>query len=98
MVQLEMLKLQKKMRNYNKFKKALNEVNKTLAMMMAGDGEGATALFETKVIGAKTIEDAKILAKSVICSGLTKAAIYGHDANWGRAFYVHLVIAPMYRA
>ena len=70
--------------NYNKFKEALNEVNKTLAMMMAGDGEGATALFETKVIGAKTKEDAKTLAKSVICSSLTKAAIYGHDANWGR--------------
>ena len=51
---------------------------------MAGDGEGATALFETKVIGAATKEDAKILAKSVICSSLTKAAIYGHDANWGR--------------
>ena len=53
-------------------------------MMMASDGEGATALFETKVIHAKTKEEAKILAKSVICSSLTKAAIYGHDANWGR--------------
>ncbi len=49
---------------------------------MAGDGEGATALFETKVIGAQSKEQAKILAKSVICSNLTKAAIFGHDANW----------------
>lgn len=51
---------------------------------MAGDGEGATALFETKVVGAASKEDARILAKSVICSSLTKAAIFGHDANWGR--------------
>ena len=51
---------------------------------MAGDGEGATALFETKVIHAASKEDARILAKSVICSSLTKAAIFGHDANWGR--------------
>lgn len=78
------VKITVKDENYNKFKEALNEVNKTLAMMMAGDGEGATALLETKVIGAKTKEDAKTLAKSVICSSLTKAAIYGHDANWGR--------------
>ena len=52
--------------------------------MMAGDGEGATALFETKVIHAASKADAKTLAKSVICSSLTKAAIFGHDANWGR--------------
>ena len=52
--------------------------------MMAGDGEGATALFETKVINAAAKEDARILSKAVICSSLTKAAIYGHDANWGR--------------
>ena len=51
---------------------------------MAGDGEGATALFETKVIHAANKEDARTLAKSVICSSLTKAAIFGHDANWGR--------------
>ena len=49
-----------------------------------GDGEGATALFEVKVIGAETKEQAKIISKSVITSNLTKAAIYGHDANWGR--------------
>ncbi len=69
---------------YEAFKQALHYVNETLAKMMAGDGEGATALFETKVLGAATKEDARILSKSVICSSLTKAAIYGHDANWGR--------------
>ena len=69
---------------YDKFKEALNYVNTTLAKKMAADGEGATALFETKVIHAKSKEDARILSKSVICSSLTKAAIYGHDANWGR--------------
>ena len=70
--------------NYEKFKEALHYVNMTLAKKMAGDGEGATALFETKVINAKSKEDARTLAKSVICSSLTKAAIFGHDANWGR--------------
>lgn len=70
--------------NYQKFYEALNYINTTLAKKMAGDGEGATALFETKVINAASKEDAKVLAKSVICSSLTKAAIYGHDANWGR--------------
>lgn len=70
--------------DYDKFVEALHEVNETLAKMMAGDGEGATALFETKVIHAASKEDARTLAKSVICSSLTKAAIFGHDANWGR--------------
>lgn len=70
--------------DYEKFCQALNFVNETLAKMMAGDGEGATALFEVKVIGAETKEQAKVLSKSVITSSLTKAAIYGHDANWGR--------------
>lgn len=70
--------------NYQKFKEALKYVNTALAKMMAGDGEGATALFETQVIHADTKEHARTLAKSVICSSLTKAAIYGHDANWGR--------------
>ena len=59
-------------------------MNEYLAKQMAGDGEGATALFEVKVIGARTKEQAKVLSKSVITSNLTKAAIYGHDANWGR--------------
>jgi glutamate N-acetyltransferase / amino-acid N-acetyltransferase len=52
--------------------------------MMAGDGEGATALFEVKVVHAASKEDAVILSKSVVTSSLTKAAIFGHDANWGR--------------
>ena len=69
---------------YETFKKALHYVNETLAKEIAGDGEGATALFEAKVIGADTKEQAKKLAKSIVCSNLTKAAIAGHDANWGR--------------
>ena len=69
---------------YEKFAKALHYVNETLAKKMAGDGEGATALFEAKVIGASTKEQAKTLAKSIVCSNLTKAAVAGHDANWGR--------------
>lgn len=70
--------------SYYQFAQALRHVNETLAKMMAGDGEGATALFETKVVHAATKEDARCLSKSVICSSLTKAAIFGHDANWGR--------------
>ena len=69
---------------YETFKEALHMVNETLAKKMAGDGEGATALFEVKVVGAESIKQAKTLAKSVVCSNLTKAAIAGHDANWGR--------------
>lgn len=69
---------------YEKFMEALNYINTTLAKKLAGDGEGATALFETKVINALNKEQAKLLCKSVICSSLTKAAIFGHDANWGR--------------
>ena len=53
-------------------------------MRIAEDGEGATKLFTAKVINAKTKEAAKVLAKSVITSSLTKAAVYGNDANWGR--------------
>ena len=70
--------------DFDLFCQALNEINTTLAKKMAGDGEGATALFETIVANAASKADAKILAKSVICSSLTKAAIFGHDANWGR--------------
>ena len=69
---------------YETFKEALHMVNETLAKKMAGDGEGATALFEVKVVGAESIKQAKTLAKSVVCSNLTKAAIAGHDANCGR--------------
>lgn len=70
--------------DYNQFKEALHYVDVTLAKMMAGDGEGATALFETKVIHAESKEAARTLSRSVIGSSLCKAAIYGHDANFGR--------------
>lgn len=70
--------------DFEVFKEALGEVCTVLAKKLAGDGEGATALLEVKVTGAGTKEDARILSKSVICSSLTKAAIFGHDANWGR--------------
>ena len=70
--------------DYRAFAKALSEVNTYLAKKMAGDGEGATALFEVKIIGAETKEQAVTLSKSVVTSSLVKAAIYGHDANWGR--------------
>lgn len=69
---------------YYKFTKALRNVTEYLAKQIAGDGEGATALFEVKVVNAASKEQAVTLAKSVVTSSLTKAAIYGHDANWGR--------------
>lgn len=70
--------------DYEKFVEALNYVNTWLAKQIAADGEGATALFEVKVIGAERKEQAVTLSKSIITSNLTKAAIFGHDANWGR--------------
>ena len=70
--------------DYDAFCEALDFVTKYLARKMAGDGEGATSLFEAKVVGAATKEDARILARSVVSSSLSKAAIYGHDANFGR--------------
>lgn len=70
--------------DYDKFKEALHVINEYLAKKIAGDGEGATALFEAKIVGAETKEQAKILAKAIVCSNLTKTAIAGHDANWGR--------------
>lgn len=69
---------------YQLFCEALAAVTKTLAKMMAGDGEGATKLLETTVLNAKTKEDAVVLSKSVITSNLVKTAVYGSDANWGR--------------
>ncbi len=66
------------------FMKALNTVTVALCRMIAGDGEGATKLLECKVEGAKTKKIARTVAKSVICSNLTKAAMFGADANWGR--------------
>ena len=70
--------------DYEKFKEALHYVNETISKKIAGDGEGATALFEVTVKGAASKKQAKVLAKSIVCSNLTKAAIAGHDANWGR--------------
>jgi len=70
--------------DFNAFMNALNTVTVYLCRMIAGDGEGATKLLECKVAGAKTKEIAKTVAKSVICSSLTKAAMFGADANWGR--------------
>lgn len=77
-------KITERNRDYEEFCKALNHINTSLAKKMAGDGEGCTALFEVKIVGADTKEQARTLAKSVITSSLTKAAIFGHDANWGR--------------
>ena len=70
--------------NYALFRAGLLEVCTKLAKKMAKDGEGATCLFEVKVIHADTKENARVLARSVVSSTLTKAAIAGHDANWGR--------------
>lgn len=69
---------------YETFTEALHVINEYLAKKIAGDGEGATALFEVKAVGCESKEQAKILAKSIVCSNLTKTAIAGHDANWGR--------------
>ena len=70
--------------DFEEFMKALNTVTVYLCKMIAGDGEGATKLLECRVSGAKDKENAKIIAKSVICSSLVKAAMFGSDANWGR--------------
>ena len=70
--------------DFKKFSEALLAVNTYLAKQMAGDGEGATALFEVKVVGALSKEQAVTIAKSVVSSSLVKTAIAGHDANWGR--------------
>ena len=70
--------------DYSRFSAALFELMREISRQLAGDGEGATRLIECNVNGAATTADAKILAKSVVCSSLTKAAIFGADANWGR--------------
>ena len=70
--------------DFDTFMKALNTVCVDLCRKIAADGEGATKLLECKVSGAKSLEIAKVVAKSVICSSLTKAAMFGADANWGR--------------
>ncbi|MCQ4725771.1 bifunctional ornithine acetyltransferase/N-acetylglutamate synthase [Anaerotignum faecicola] len=69
---------------YKAFKSALHYVNERLAKNLVRDGEGATKFIEVNVAGAKTCGDAKIIAKSVVCSSLVKAAMFGEDANWGR--------------
>ena len=70
--------------DFNAFMTALNSITVSLCKMIAGDGEGATKLLECSVIGATDEKTAKTVAKSVICSSLTKAAMFGADANWGR--------------
>lgn len=70
--------------DFAEFMKALNTVTVQLCRMIAGDGEGATKMLECVVTGAKDVLNAKTVAKSVICSSLLKAAMFGADANWGR--------------
>lgn len=70
--------------DYEAFKNALHTVNTKLAKDLVRDGEGATKFIEVNVIGAKTQQDAKTIAKSVVTSNLVKTAMYGQDANWGR--------------
>jgi len=69
---------------FNEFMKALNTITVGLCRMIAGDGEGATKLLECVVTGAADLCTAKTVAKSIICSSLLKAAMFGADANWGR--------------
>ena len=76
--------IDKKDENFEIFKKALNKITVSISRMIAGDGEGATKLLECRVINAKSKEIAKTVSKSVICSSLVKAAMFGSDANWGR--------------
>lgn len=76
--------IREKNQDYFEFCKALNKVTTELAKKIAGDGEGATKLLESVVIGAKNKEDAVLLSKSIVSSNLVKTAIYGNDANWGR--------------
>ena len=71
-------------KDFETFMKALNTVTVNLCRMIASDGEGATKLLECKVSGASDLNTAKTVAKSVVCSSLLKAAMFGSDANWGR--------------
>jgi glutamate N-acetyltransferase/amino-acid N-acetyltransferase len=77
-------KITDKNANYEAFKEALKFVCEFLAKKMAADGEGASKLFEAKVVGAKDKQDARILSRAIVGSNLSKAAIYGCDANFGR--------------
>ena len=77
-------KITEKGADYETFVNALYYVCEFLAKKMAGDGEGATKLFEAKVVNAKSKEDARTLSRAIVASNLSKAAIYGCDANFGR--------------
>ena len=70
--------------DFTAFMTALNSVTVQLCRRIAGDGEGATKLLECRVEGAENLSTARTVAKSVICSSLLKAAMFGADANWGR--------------
>ena len=82
--QAENTPITKEGEEYKTFCEALHFIMLELSKKIAGDGEGCTCLFEATVIGAKDKNQARTIAKSVVCSSLTKAAVFGHDANWGR--------------
>ena len=82
--QAENTPITKECKDYKTFCEALHFIMLELSKKIAGDGEGCTCLFEATVIGAKDKNQARTIAKSVVCSSLTKAAVFGHDANWGR--------------
>ena len=82
--QAENTPITKEGEDYKTFCEALHFIMLELSKKIAGDGEGCTCLCEATVIGAKDKNQARTIAKSVVCSSLTKAAVFGHDANWGR--------------
>lgn len=82
--QAENTPITKEGEDYKTFCEALHFIMLELSKKIAGDGEGCTCLFEATVIGAKDKNQARTIAKSVVCSSLTKTAVFGHDANWGR--------------
>ena len=82
--QAENTPITKEGEDYKTFCESLHFIMLELSKKIAGDGEGCTCLFEATVIGAKDKNQARTIAKSVVCSSLTKAAVFGHDANWGR--------------
>ena len=82
--QAENTPITKEGEDYKTFCEALHFIMLELSKKIAGDGEGCTCLFEATVIGAKDKNQERTIAKSVVCSSLTKAAVFGHDANWGR--------------
>lgn len=82
--QAENTPITKEGKDYKTFCEAIHFIMLELSKKIAGDGEGCTCLFEATVIGAKDKNQARTIAKSVVCSSLTKAAVFGHDANWGR--------------